>query len=59
MKKGIIALAIIFSSGIAAFALTLNKKAEASNVEIKVNQADFSAKQSGYGNFKNNISNAD
>ena len=57
MKKTIIAVAIILSSGIAA--LSFNKKAEIKNAEIKVNQTDFTAKQSNYGNFKADISNAD
>lgn len=57
MKKTIIAVAIILSSGIAA--LSFNKKTEVKNVETKVNQIDFTAKQSNYGNFKADISNAD
>lgn len=57
MKKTLIALAIILSSGIAA--LSFNKKAEVKSVEIKINQATFTSKHSDYGNFKNNISNAD
>lgn len=57
MKKTIIAVAIILSSGIAA--LSFNKKTEVKSAEIKVNQSDFAAKQSDYGNFKADISNAD
>ena len=57
MKKTIIAVAIILSSGIAA--LSFNKKAEVKSVETKVNQTDFTAKHSDYGNFKADISNAD
>lgn len=57
MKKTIIAIAIILSSGIAA--LSFNKKNEVKTVVTKVNQADFTSKHSDYGNFKDNISNAD
>ena len=57
MKKTIIAIAIILSSGIAA--LSFNKKSEVKNVEIQVNQNDFAVKHTNYGNFKADISNAD
>jgi uncharacterized protein YxeA len=60
MKKLVIILGIILTSGIAALALSQDKKTETKTALIKVDRDDLaSVKTQSYGSVKNNISNAD
>ena len=55
MKKAIIVLAIILTSGITA--LSLNKKVETKTAQVKIDKVSLVLK--GYNNFKSDISTAD
>jgi hypothetical protein len=60
MKKLVIILGIILTSGIAALALSLDKRSETKTAQVKADKDDLaSVKTQSFGSVKNNISNAD
>ncbi|MES2278202.1 MAG: hypothetical protein V4592_19385 [Bacteroidota bacterium] len=61
MKKFIIILGIILTSGIAALALSANKTAEIKTAQIKSDRNEMAdvAKGQEYGAVKSNLTNAD
>lgn len=60
MKKFIIILGVILTSGVAALAITLNKNTEIKTAQVKNDRSELVKSTGGeFGYAKNNIANAD